>query len=63
MSNQNQMTMAQLYAFTRDYLEGATKTGSALGNTGTEFSRGYQKALMSLKSVLDSMEKSAGVTK
>ena len=63
MTNQNQMTMSQLYAFTKDYLEGATKNGSALGNTGTEFSRGYHQALMSLKSVLESLEKSTGVTK
>lgn len=59
----NQMTMSQLYAFTKDYLEGATKNGAALGNTGTEFSRGYHQALMSLKSVLDNLEKTTGVTK
>ena len=55
----NQMTMAQLYAFTKDYLEGATKNGEP----SSDFARGYHQALMSLKSVLDNLEKTTGVTK
>lgn len=50
-------TDAAMFKFVKDYLDGAVGLFER-DPANSDFSRGYQKALASLKSVLDEMEKS-----
>lgn len=52
-------TDAALLKFVKDYLSSATKDGSVLTNTNSEFGRGYVQALRTLTYVMNNVETSA----